>query len=451
MSNPRPNCAGHLPFTRRHLLFGAAGSAASLLTVPCATAEVISRPSVLRNIARAVIFFNLNGAPSQMDTFDPKDGPWNPRDVDLRQSGPFVLSNRFFPNLARHFNDLLIVRSAASWEAAHERGQFYMQTAHPQNPALAGETPHIGAVIAREKGAQGILPPFLSFNQTGLQGARFLGGFYEPLMPPATRTGITTLSHNHFGTVAQSTDRFNRRFGLLQDLDAPLRENPFNEAMAAYAGYYGRARAMMYNDAVDQIFKFSVEDENRYGATGVGRAAIVARNAIRANNGVRFVNITQGGWDTHDGQFNTALGTNIYTLTRDLDRAVSNLADDLKSSGAFAETMIILMGEFGRTPGPLNSRSGRDHYRNVMSVALLGGGIKGGRVIGATDALSANIVDYGWSGKRPIYPEDFTASIYSALGVDWTKSVLDTPSGRRYDFIIGAQEGRFAPVDELWG
>ena len=444
-NKPRPNCAGHLPFTRRHFLFGAAAAGSSLLHAE----QIGARNAKTRSTARAVVFFNLNGGPSHLDTFDPKDGAWNPRDVDIRQSGPFTLSNRFFPKLSRHLNDLLLVRSAAGWEAAHERGQFYMQTAHSQNPALAGETPHIGAVIAREKANDGLLPPFMSFNQTGLQGAKFLGGLFEPMMPPATRNGITTLSHNHFGAIAQSRERFERRFGLLETLDAPLRQAPMNDAMAAYAGYYGRARAMMYNDVVDNIFKFSVDDENRYGATGVGRAAIVARNAIRAKNGAIFFNISQGGWDLHDNQFTA--GTSIYTLTRDLDNAVSALSEDLKATGEFGETLIVVMGEFGRTPGPLNSRTGRDHYRNVQSIALLGGGIRGGRVIGATDAQGSAITDYGWSGKRAIYPEDITASIYSALGVDWTKSVLDTPSRRKFDFIVGAADGKFAPVEEFWG
>jgi hypothetical protein len=430
--------------TRRHFLFGAAAGSSLLQAEEIAGGNAAGRGS-----ARAVVFFNLNGGASHLDTFDPKDGPWNPRDADIRQSGPFTISNRFFPKLGRHFNDLLLVRSAAGWEAAHERGQFYLQTGHSQNPALAGETPHIGAVIAREKATDGLLPPFMSFNQSGLQGAKFLGGLCEPMMPPATRNGITTLSHNHFGTAAQSRDRFERRFALLENLDAPLRQAPMNEAMAAYAGYYGRARAMMYNDVVDNIFKFSVDDENRYGATGVGRAAIVVRNAIRARNGAVFFNITQTGWDLHDNQFTAA--TSIYTLTRDLDNAVSALSDDLKATGEFGETLIVIMGEFGRTPGPLNSRSGRDHYRNVQSIAMLGGGIHGGRVIGATDAQGAAITDYGWSGNRPIYPEDVTASIYSAIGVDWTKSVLDTPSRRKYDFIVGAAEGRVAPVSEFWG
>jgi hypothetical protein len=394
-TSPSPNC--HLPFSRRRFLFGAAAGSSLLQAEDIAGSGVITRGT-----ARAVVFFNLDGGASHLDTFDPKDGAWNPRDVDIRQSGPFTLSNRYFPKLTRHFDDLLLIRSAAGWEASHERAQFYLQTGHSQNPAQAGQTPHIGAVIAREKATDGLLPPFLSFNQESLQDHKFLGGHFAPM----------------------------------------------NQTMAAYAGYHRRAGTKMYNDAVADIFKFSRDDENSYGATAVGRAAIVARNAIRAKNGAIFLNITQSGWDLHDNQFTAP--TNIYTLTRDLDNAVSALSHDLKATGEFAETLIVIMGEFGRTPGPLNSRSGRDHYPNAQSIAMLGGGIRAGRVIGATGAQGDAIVDYGWSGRRAIYPEDITASIYSALGVDWTKSVIDTRSRRKYDFIAGAADGKFAPVEELW-
>lgn len=449
----RANCAGHAPYTRRHFLFGSAALATGGLATAHADAEVTSlRGVATKNTAKFCVFFNLNGGASHLDTFDPKDAAWNPRDVDLQQTGNITLSRRFFSRLPRHANDLLLLRSCASWEAAHERGQFYMQTAHSQNPALASEMPHIGSVICRERGGSGLLPPFFAFNQTNLQGATFLGGLFQPMMPPATRTGVSTLTHNFFGNAQQSQERFTRRFDLLKELDGPLRNRPYNSLMATYAGFYDRARSMMYNDSVDGVFKFSAEDENRYGATGVGRAAIVARNAIRAKNGAVFFNITQGGWDTHADQFVTTPNvTTIYTLTNDLDRAVSSLVDDLKASGDFAETLIVIMGEFGRTPGVLNSRGGRDHYRDVMSVAMLGGGVKGGRVIGTSDANGAKIIDPGWRGNRPIYPEDIVATIYSALGVDWTKGIDDTPSGRRYEYIVGGKEGTYRPVEEVWG
>lgn len=438
-------CGGH-GFTRRHFLFGAAS--AGLLSVH-ADAEVTSRSVSARNTADACIFINLNGGASHLDTFDPKDGPWNPSDADIRDYGDLRLSRKLFPKLSALTGDLLVLRSCSSWEAAHERGQFYMQTAHAQNPALAAEMPHIGAVVAYEKGANGLIPPFMAFNQTSLQGATFLGGPYTPMMPPATRTGISTLSHPFFGNTSQQ--RFEQRFQLLQDLDEPLRQGPLNEVMGVYAGYYARAKAMMYNDSVDQVFKFSVDDENRYGANAIGRALVVARNAVRAKNGAVFINATQGGWDTHVGQFDRGIATNNYTLSNDLDRAVGSLVEDLKASGQLGRTLIVMMGEFGRTPGVLNSRLGRDHYRPVMNVAMIGGGVRGGRVIGQTDATGAAIVSPQWSQDRAIYPEDITATIYSALGIDWTKGINDTPSGRRYNYINGAADGNFQPVEEVFG
>lgn len=450
MNFTRKTCSGHLPFTRRHFLFGTA--TAGLLSAHADAAITVSRNASLRNTAKSCIFINMNGAPSHLDTFDLKDAAWNPRDADIRDySGNHRMSRRYFPKLSTMTNDLLVMRSCASWEAAHERGQFYMQTAHSQNPALSSEIPHIGAVVARERGANGLIPPFLSFNHSNIQGATFLGGLFMPMMPPASAGGINTLTHNFFGNAEQSQARFERRFSLLKEIDAALREVPANEAMAAYGAYYDRAKAMMYNSAVDSVFKFSTDDQNRYGNNPLGRSLIVARNAIRAKNGATFINVSQNGWDTHVGQFDAAQPTNIYTLTNELDRAVGNLVDDLKASGDFDSTLIVMMGEFGRTPGVLNSRAGRDHYRDVMSVAMMGGGVKGGRVIGASDANGARITDFGWSQKRPIYVEDITATIYSALGIDWTKSIDDTPSKRKYYYVPGATEGTYLPVEEVWG
>ncbi len=440
------NCGGHEHLNRRHFLFGAASAA---LLTPHADAQVVATGARPRNTAKTCIFINMNGGPSHLDTFDPKDGPWNPADARIQQyPGGLALSRTYFPRLSNLTSDLLALRSCSSWEAAHERGQFYVQTGHSQNPALAAETPHIGAVIGYERGFNGLLPPFLSFNQN-VQGATFLGGPYMPMSPPAARTGLATLTHNYFGSASQQ--RFEDRFKLLQDLDSGIRTAPPNDVVAAYAGYYGRAKQMMYNTAVDNTFKFSVEEENRYGSNNLGRALLVARNAIVGKMGVAFISVTHSGWDTHVGQFDRAQTSNIYTLTSDLDRAVSNLVDDLRASGDLASTLIVMMGEFGRTPGVLTSRGGRDHYRAAMNVAMIGGGVKGGRVIGQTNADGSNITDAGWDAQRAIYPDDIAATIYSAMGVDWTKSIDDTPSGRRYYYVNGAGAAGFRAVEEVFG
>ncbi len=442
--NFRKNCPGHAPLTRRHFLFG---SAAAMLA-PHADAQVTTSGVAPKGTAKTCIFINMNGGPSHLDTWDPKDGPWNPSDAKITQySGGLSFSKTYFPKLSGLANDLLVLRSCSSWEAAHERGQFYIQTSHSQNPALAAEIPHIGAVIGYEKGVKGLLPPFMAFNQN-LQGATFLGGSFQPMMPPASRTGISTLTHNYFGTTSQQ--RFEDRFQLLRDLDAPLRDTAANVDVSSYAGYYANAKAMMYNPAVDGVFKFSTDDEGRYGANSIGRPLIVARNAIQNKMGLAFVSVTQSGWDTHIGITDRSQGSNIYQLGGDLDRAVGALVDDLKASGDLDKTLIVMMGEFGRTPSVLNSRGGRDHYRPVMNVAMIGGGVRGGRAIGQSSATGAEIVDPAWSAGRPIYPDDIAATIYSAMGIDWTKGINDTPSGRRFNYINPNLDLNFRPVNEVF-
>ena len=439
-----------LPFSRRRLLTGAA-------LAPFATvarrgdAQVQTLNVNPRGTARSCIFFNLNGAPSHVDTFDVKDGPWNPPDADLRQySGGIVLSRRLFPQLSRLSGDLLLLRSVQSWEAAHERGQFYLQTAHPANPAFVAETPHIGAVVGLERGQSGTLPPFISLNNGQvLQGSKFLGGQYEPMAAPSNPGGLTTLEHPWYGN--QSQARFEEKYKLLLDLDRPLRDAPPSKEMADHAAYYQTAKRLMYDAAIASVFRFSTDVNQRYGDSNVGRSAVVARNAVRANNGTVFLVVNSYGWDTHQNMYDTNYTPNMYSLCNELDTAVGALVDDLKASGDFGRTLIVIMGEFGRTPGLLNPRGGRDHHRYAMSVALLGGGIRGGRVLGATDSTGEKITDAGWSEQRPIVMEDIAATMYSALGINWSKSLTDTPSGRKFEYVPGAMGRLYTSIDEVFG
>ena len=442
-----PSCA---KISRRELLTGAASWAAFMALSRSGEAQTRVLDVTPRNTARACIFFQLEGAPSHLDTFDPKDGPWNPPDADLQEySGSIVLSKTLFPGLSKFTNDLCVLHSVESWELAHDRGQFYMQTSHPSNPAFVNETPHVGAVIAAERGDTGPLPAFLAPNGiTTMQGATFLGGRVEPMIAPANAGGLTTLAHNYYG--AQSQARFNEKYKLLQDLDAPLRDAPFSEAMGVQATFYDSARKLMYDPPISAVFQFSTDDAGRYGGNAFGNAAIVARNAVRARNGTSFVNLRLGGWDTHQNMFDRTYSPNMYTLCGQLDRALGALIEDLKASGDLDRTLVVIMGEFGRTPGLLNARGGRDHHK-TMSAAMLGGGVRGGRAIGKTDANGDQIVEPGWSMDRKIYLEDITSTIYSALGVNWTTTITDTPSGRRFEYVPGALAGKFTEIAEVFG
>ncbi|MGH9660339.1 MAG: DUF1501 domain-containing protein, partial [Bryobacteraceae bacterium] len=372
--------------------------------------------------------------------------------ADIQQHGNGILLNRtFFPNFTRFANDMLVLRSVQSWEAEHQRGQFYLTTAHPANPAFLAESPHIGAVVALEKGGQGKLPPFISLNGNAGRGSVFLGGKYEPMSAPANQGGFTTIQHNFFGNVQQSQTRFDQRYALLNELDARMRANPFDLSMAKHADFYGSARQLMYDPLITDVFRFSAEDNARYGNHNFGRACIVARNIVRADAGAVYVNINNNGWDTHQRMLDTAYSPNMYVLAGQLDQGVGMMIEDLKQSGHFDTTLIVMMGEFGRTPGPLNAQDGRDHHKDAMSVAMFGGGVRGGVAIGATDANGAQIIEPGWHMNRPIYPEDIVSTLYSALGINWTKGITDTPSGRRYEYIPLAWNGRFTAVREVFG
>ena len=405
--------------TRREWLVGLGAWASLHALMRRGDARVKALDVQPRGTARQCLFINMVGAPSHLDIFDIKDAPWNPADANLQQlAGGIVLNTALFPKLSAFAGDMCILRSVRSWEAAHERGQFYLQTAHPSNPAFEAETPHIGAVVSLELGGRGNMPPFLSLNGLS-RGATFLGGQFEPFGPPVQADGLDILEHAYFGDNSQA--RFNQKFGLLQQLEAPFLANPPDPSMATHAQFYDSAKGLMYDPVISNVFKFDAEDDARYGANNFGRSCIVARNAIQSDSGTAYIAIQSHGWDTHQSMWGRAYMPNMYVLCEEFDTAVGSLVEDLKAAGKLDETLVVMMGEFGRTPGNLNAVGGRDHHKDAMSALMMGGGVKGATIIGATDATGAQVIDPGWSRGRVIYTEDIIATVYSALGINWTK------------------------------
>ena len=175
----------------------------------------------------------------------------------------------------------------------------------------------------------------------------------------------------------------------------------------------------------------------------------MARNLAAANKGTRFIQTTLGGWDHHSDIYNRAAGQSLYSQCEELDSALAALLTDLAAMNILDETLVVITSEFGRTVGPLNNQGGRDHYlRN--SIVFAGGGTRGGRVIGETNATGSGVVDYGWSAKRDVRPEDVTSTIYSALGIDYTKVRTDDPLGRGFEYVPEAKDGTYGPIEELW-
>jgi uncharacterized protein (DUF1501 family) len=238
-------------------------------------------------------------------------------------------------------------------------------------------------------------------------------------------------------------------------LDDPLRTNsPYGQPLQDYDAFYNSAKSLIdYSKAsVNQAFGYSVADSARYGNTSFGNACLIAKQVLAANQGTRFIQITFGSWDMHVDIYGTQnpKGNNLYTMGKPLDDGVSALLSDLKSSGLLDETLVVMVGEFGRTIGSLTPAGGRDHYLQQTAV-FAGAGVQGGRAIGTTNSSGSDTTDFGWSRQRYVKPEDIEATIYSAMGIDWTTVRMDDPFHRGFEYVPFSAQDVYGPINELWG
>ena len=401
-----------------------------------------------RGSADCVIFLNLQGGPSQMDTFDVKDGKWAPenRDVEMTPQG-YRFPYGLMPKLASRLDDLLVVRSMEAWETVHSRGQYYLQTGHAVSPARVKEMPSIGSIVAYEFEKRGkaddFLPPFVSMNYAAttmygpLQGEGCLASHCAPLTLDLNEKNLPFL------VAGQDRERFQGRYDLLQKLDtAGAHLTPDSSRQERqYRSFRTAVHKMMVEPRIAEVMRLPEEERAAYGSTPLGDACIIARNMVAARAGARFILVTQPGWDHHGDIYGKNGKGGIYKTCSDLDAAFSALMLDLKrmkhanGEPLLERTLVVCMGEFGRTPGDLTPLRGREHYAKAMTAVFAGAGVRGGRVLGGTDAEAANVIDFGWAAKRPIYPEDVCATIYSTLGIDWTKRIKGTPSGRDFVYV----------------
>jgi hypothetical protein len=408
----------------------------------------VERPAVVLNSAKNAIFILLTGAASHVDTFDLKVGPWTPANFAPTTLDGVDFPAGIFPTLASQWRKIALLRSCQSNGLVHSLLQQWNQIARNPVSATGSIAPNVGSIVALEFDAVRrpgqMLPGFLSLN-TGGNVVRngYLPGRYSPFDVTATAGGLTNLQHPD-GMV-----NFSDRYLVLQAFN---QANPLRSDFEQMRDFYASAQNMMSDPAVNNVFRFSAADQQRYGNSGFGNSCVVARNLIAADLGTRYFQINLGGWDNHSNIYQANAG--IYNPSRQLDLGLGNLIADLAATVGpdgrtlLDSTLIVVKGEFGRTVGALNGQAGRDHY-GVHSTLFAGGGVIGGRAIGGTTSDGRFVDRPGWSQDRAVGPEDVSATIYSALGINYTTVRRDSV-GRGFQYVPDAANWPVYPIVELF-
>jgi len=437
-----------------------AGVTASFLAQPAGAQEIqdlqqaVTQSSVTPiNKAKNVIFILLTGAISHTDTFDLKVlNGITPTNFQPTLFNGVNWPAGLLPKMVGQLPNMSIVRSMNAHALVHTLAQRWSQIGRNPAAALGNISPNIGTVVARERGTPGaVLPPFLALNSASCAGGGYFDAQYAPFKVAPATAGLPNTT-NPDDTTGASSGRFSQMYSNLHTLDDPLRLNsPYGKPLSDYEAFYEQARLMMYNPTVKTAFSYSTTDSTRYGSSGFGNACLVAKQVLAANSGTRFVQISFGSWDMHQdiyGQANPN-GNNLYTMGKQLDDGYSALLADLKSTGLLDSTLVVMVGEFGRTVGPLTAAGGRDHWVQ-QSAVFAGAGVKGGRTIGSTTADGSATLDHGWSRGRSVLAEDIEATIYSAIGINWTTVSYDDPFGRGFEYVPFSSQDLYGPINELW-
>lgn len=359
------------------------------------------RAAELRKQGKACILLWLAGAPSQFETFDPKPGHANGGETKaIATSVPEIQIAENLPHTAQVMDKMCLIRSMNSREGAHARASYLMHTGYL--PTASVKYPTLGSNVAQQLGDPDFdLPSFVRVGGTrGGADAGLLGVEFNPFQMnnaarPPENTAITTTSR-----------RYQRRLGLLGRLDKEYAAKGARQEVENQGKLYDKAAKMVLSPKMN-AFDIQRESESTraaYGEAPFAAGCLLARRLVES--GVTFVEVNSNGWDTH---FDNAERT--AELCSSIDQPYAALLRDLERRGMLDNTMVVLMGEFGRTP-KINARGGRDHYPRAFSAALAGGGVKGGQVIGQTSFDGAAITD------RPVGTSDMLRTICHGLGLN---------------------------------
>jgi hypothetical protein len=384
---------------------------------------------------RHCILIWLAGGPSHLDTFDPKPGA--PVDVrgefkPISTAVPGLAISEILPNLARLMNRLTLIRSMTSPEADHSRATHHLLTGNRPSPALI--YPSFGSVVARVRSARKLLPDYTAIPEAPLfSSSGYLSSAYDPFAVVSDPNSPGFRIRNLTPPDRLTMDRLARRRDMVRQLDEFAREAPPSPLSRSRDQFSEAAFALLTSRFAQKAFDLNQEKDavrDRYGRTSIGQSCLLARRLVEAN--VSFVTVNDRGtaalgWDTHQQNFSTLKGS----LAPQLDQAVSALIEDLSERGLLDQTLVVMMGEFGRTPR-INQNAGRDHHGRANSIVLAGAGLPGGCVIGRTDDHGDSPVD------RPVTPADLAAVLFRRLGVD-PEMKLTTSDGRPVRLVEGAR------------
>jgi len=375
---------------------------------------------------KSVIWVWLGGGPTHVETFDPKmDAPREYRSTtgECKTTIPGVSIGGTYPKLAKCMDSMALVRSFAHGNSSHGTGTAWVMTGYNDRTKMR---PSMGSIIAKAKGTAHPdtgLPSYVRIGGIGSDGPGWLGTRFQALSPSGQARKNMEL--------AVDASRFGDRRGLLNSIDVINRKVDRSGQMAGLDGFEQQAFDLVLGSAKD-AFDIKKEDPKvraRYGK-GLGEQLLLARRLTAA--GSRFVNIQYGGWDMH-GKIQNAM----KSRSPQMDQGLSALIEDLKASGQLDDTLLVVTGEFGRTPR-VNSKGGRDHWGRLCTLMLAGGGLNMGQVIGKS---SPKLED---PAERHITPQDMLATVLQMFGLDPKLQFMNNQG--RPTYVV--EDGR--PITELF-
>lgn len=397
--------------TRRHFMSHLAGSSAAAAAAFTLGSSIQANAAEMTRNRKSAILLWMGGGPSTIDIWDMKPGaPTSGPFLPISTTGDMQICEHM-PMVAQQMKHLSIVRSMSTREADHERGRYYMHTGFVPNPNI--EHPGYGSVIAHELISQRPdleIPPFVSVGGPGT-GPGFLGMAWSPF-------SVTSSGRVRNLEMQMSDQRLMQRMAALKMIEDGFASRTGDTPAMEHAKVLQKTFDLMTSDQM-KAFKVDEEPEEvkeRYGANGFGQGCLLARRLVEA--GVPFVEVDLGGWDNHAGVFPTLKDQKLPQL----DKAMSALVEDLAQRELIEDTVVIWMGEFGRTPR-INQGAGRDHFARAWSCVVGGGTLQGGLAVGKTSQDGSAVE------TEPYSSEDLMTTVCKGLGIS-TETTFTSKNGR---------------------